>query len=127
MSYENRSSKLKYLGSSLRIPSVSFSGPNAKISYLKNGLSSDILLDNYTINVIPRNDIIPQVDDPALVVENINCRASSQEGVVTCHRILRTACEIMYTCGSFPRPPFKDCKNFSLSYGEPELLYNNSQ
>jgi len=59
-----------------------------------------------------------KVDDPPLGVQNIMCRAPNNVGVLECHHIARTTCEIMYACGSGDRPPFKECPK--LGYDVPQ-------
>lgn len=94
-----------------KLPNIAFSGPNAGISGLSYGIE-DETFDRFSINIIPERDIVPMVDDPPLVSEKIRCIAKPEEGVVTCHSILRTACELMIACGSRDRPAFQGCEQY---------------
>lgn len=111
-------------------PAVAISGVNAMLSRRKFRLSAHDL-DKYSLNVMPRGDIVTWVDDPALLVETISCRSSPKSGkyiLFKCHQVQRTVCELQYTCGSGRRPPYRECSE-KYSYPFPskvdkELLPN---
>mmetsp|Transcript_14820 Transcript_14820/g.19332 ORF Transcript_14820/g.19332 Transcript_14820/m.19332 type:complete len:84 (+) Transcript_14820:3126-3377(+) len=48
------------------------------------------------------------LDDRARMSQEISCRADLN-GFIDCHSILRTVCELLYTCGSGDRPVPKQC------------------
>ena len=76
-------------------------------------------LDTLTLNVVPAKDIIPMTDDKAKLYQNINCTAPNSE-FADCHNIIRTLCEIQYSCGSKGRPVPCECV---INYGYPEPSY----
>ena len=97
-----------------------FHRPNTMIS--RESFSSPITveaLNTFTFNVIPTNDIIPMIDDKARDYQNINCTAPSSR-FKDCHSIVRSLCEIQYSCGSQGRPVPCECV---LDYGYPEPNY----
>lgn len=96
---------------------VAISGPNAMISrdtFFPPVTPED--LDTLTFNVVPRRDIVPMIDDKAMLYQNINCNAAAN-AFIGCHDASRSLCEIQYTCGSTDRPVLCDCV---LDYGYPE-------
>ena len=95
-------------GARLKVPAIAFSGPNARLSFMKFNVTIEDL-DKYPVNVIPERDPFPMTDDKSLITENIRCRAKDTDADVVCHEITRSACELMYTCGSENRPPIKEC------------------
>mmetsp|Transcript_33730 Transcript_33730/g.54122 ORF Transcript_33730/g.54122 Transcript_33730/m.54122 type:complete len:1070 (-) Transcript_33730:936-4145(-) len=105
-------------GAREKIPAVGISAPNAVISRLKFGLSKSNL-DAFTINVIPRGDPIPYIDDHALLTENVLCRIRKGESAGACHSVQRTICEIQHVCGSGFRPPLAECNK---TYGYPDPI-----
>jgi len=96
------------VGAEKQIPAVAFSGPNAMLSRRKFGISKKDL-DAFAVNIIPRGDPVPTVDDQALLTESILCRAKRGEYFGACHEIKRTMCELEHVCGSGPRPPIAIC------------------
>ncbi len=85
---------------------VGFSAPNAKLSrdtfVGKNQTSLPVSLDDlntYTFNVVPNRDPVPMIDDKANLYQRINCTASANN-FAGCHSIVRSICELQYTCGS---------------------------
>jgi lipase ATG15 len=81
-------------------------------------------LNTLTFNVVPSKDIIPMVDDKARLYQNINCTAPSSE-FVDCHSIVRTLCEVMYSCGSNGRPVPCECV-LDYKYPEPSYIGNDT-
>lgn len=81
-------------------------------------------LNTLTFNVVPSKDIIPMVDDKARLYQNINCTAPSSE-FVDCHSIVRTLCEVMYSCGSNGRPVPCQCV-LDYKYPEPSYIGNDT-
>ncbi|CAK9012941.1 Lipase_3 domain-containing protein [Durusdinium trenchii] len=105
------------VGALQQVPVVAISGPNSVLSRLKFGLDRN-LLDVYTLNIIPRGDPVPGIDDQALLTENIHCRTRQGEYLGACHLVSRTLCELSYSCGSGPRPPIARCAK-DFDYPEP--------
>ena len=52
-------------------------------------------LNKRVINVIPDRDIVPRVDDPGDLYQNIECRAP-KNSITGCHTSHRTLCEFAY-------------------------------
>jgi lipase ATG15 len=98
------------VGARQRVPAVAFSGPNAVLSRLKFRISRDDL-DAFAVNIIPRGDPVPLIDEQALLTEFIQCRTPRGAMPGTCHFITRTLCELQFICGSGNRPPLKDCQD----------------
>lgn len=65
-------------------------------------------LDTYTFNIIPDRDIVPTAGGRAKHYENIQCNSPSNDPF-SCHDVLRTLCDILYTCGNDGRPMFCQC------------------
>lgn len=107
------------VGAKLKLPAISFSGPNSLLSSIKFGFSTENL-NTFALNVVPQRDPIARVDDFALITQQIRCRIEHNEPSYLCHSIVRTICEIQFTCGSDKRPPINDC----LEYDYPEPLRN---
>eukprot|EP00873_Tetraselmis_striata_P027461 jgi/Tetstr1/447725/TSEL_000302.t1 len=92
-------------------PAITFNAPNARLSHKKFGTTAE-KLDNYTINVIPRHDIVPRIDLPSLRSVDILCRVNPDAfpfDAISCHNILSGICELQHTCGSMGRPFLKVC------------------
>jgi len=92
-------------------PAITFNAPNARLSHKKFGTTAE-KLDNYTINVIPRHDIVPRIDLPSLRSVDIFCRVNPDAfpfDAISCHNILSGICELQHTCGSMGRPFLKVC------------------
>jgi len=102
------------IGAKEKIPAVAISGPNSWLSRFKFGISKE-RLEQYSLNIIPRGDPVPQIDDIALLSEEILCRAKPQEGfgLGACHSVTRSLCEIQFVCGSGFRPPVADCDKYN--------------
>ncbi len=93
-------------GAQAKVSAVGFSAPNAKLSrdtfVGKSQLPLPVSLydlNTYTFNVVPNRDPIPMIDDKANLYQHINCTASSND-FAGCHSIVRSICELQYTCGS---------------------------
>jgi len=56
-------------------------------------------------NVMPKNDLVPQVDRQAGTVQDIECRNKhgEQGGPAMCHKIEKTICELWRVCGDGDR------------------------
>ena len=85
---------------------VGFSAPNAKLSrdtfvgeFGKPLPVSIYDLNTYTFNVVPDRDPVPNIDDKARLYQRMNCTASAND-IVGCHSVVRSICELHYTCGS---------------------------
>ena len=75
-------------------------------------------ITQYLFNVVPERDIVPLVDDVGMQHQEIQCRARKND-LFGCHSAIRSLCEIMYTCGSFNRPPLCEC---ATKFGYPEAI-----
>ena len=104
-------------GAQTETPAIALSGPNTMIS--RDTMLPPVSVENlnkYTFNIVPDRDVVPMIDDLAKNYQRIGCRAESNN-FVDCHTSLRSLCDILYTCGSEPRPVLCDC---ALYYGYPE-------
>ena len=93
-------------GAQAHVPAVGFSAPNAKLSrdtfVGKFGKPLPVSihdLDTYTFNVVPHRDPVPNIDDKAELYQRMNCTAPAND-IVGCHSLVRTICELQYSCGS---------------------------
>jgi lipase ATG15 len=91
-------------GAQTEIPSIGVSGPNNMLSRMTFDppVSADALID-FTFNIVPDRDPVPSIDDLAQNYQRIKCRAEHTT-IAGCHKINRSLCEILYTCGSEGRP-----------------------
>lgn len=104
-------------GAQTATPAIALSGPNTIIT--RATLDPPVTVENlntYTFNIVPDRDVVPMIDDKAKNYQRISCKAASNN-FVDCHTSLRSLCDILYTCGSGPRPVLCDC---ALFYGYPE-------
>jgi len=104
-------------GAQTKIPAIAISGPNNKLS--RKTFDPIFSLDDtkqFLFNVIPERDIVPRVDDRGMQHQEIRCRARPND-LFGCHSAIRSLCEIMYTCGSYNRPPLCEC---ATNFGYPE-------
>jgi lipase ATG15 len=104
------------------ITGVAFSGPNAMM--LRKALDPPITeeaLDTFTFNVIPARDLVPTAGGKAKLYENIDCTAAPND-FSSCHDIVRSLCEILFTCGTGNRPDLCQCVT---EYGYPEPISSN--
>ncbi|GKZ00654.1 hypothetical protein MPSEU_001017600 [Mayamaea pseudoterrestris] len=104
-------------GAQTGVPAVGLSAPNAMLS--RKSFEPPITvqaLNSKTFNIIPDRDVVPQIDDPAQNFQNINCNTATQD-ILACHDSTRSLCEIMFTCGTGPRPAICQCVT---DYGYPE-------
>jgi len=111
-------------GAQTNTSSVAMSGPNAMLSRLSFQPKLTVgALNTKTFNVIPARDVIPKFDDVAQNYQNIDCRSTSRNPL-SCHAILRTLCELMYTCGTGNRPALCECHTW---YGFPKPSTNGDK
>eukprot|EP00977_Amphora_coffeiformis_P011779 scaffold2872_cov193-Amphora_coffeaeformis.AAC.2 len=91
------------------VKSFALSGVNAMLTRksLDPAVSPEDL-DKFTFNVIPERDIVAKFDDHAKNIQEIRCTAD-ESNLAACHDAQRSICEIMYSCGSGPRPALCDC------------------
>lgn len=91
------------------VGAVSISGPNAVLSRLSFVPQLTVeQLNTRTVNVIPNRDLVPMFDDRAQNYQNINCRSESRNPM-SCHSLVRTLCELLFTCGTGNRPALCEC------------------
>lgn len=103
-------------GAQAGVPSVALSGPNAML--MGKSLQPKVLpdqLDEYTFNIVPDKDLVPQIDDLARNYQKIRCLAN-QYTFISCHDFVRSLCEIVTTCGNPNRPAVCECV---YKYGYP--------
>lgn len=111
-------------GAQTGVPSVAISGPNAMLS--RRSFSPPVTedaLNAFAFNVIPDRDVVPMIDDPAMLYQRIACGTDAND-FFGCHASRRTLCELMYTCGTGPRPALCMC---SEKYGYPEPISNGTR
>eukprot|EP00438_Fugacium_kawagutii_P023116 Skav205618 [mRNA] locus=scaffold4676:12161:16777:+ [translate_table: standard] len=82
------------VSSRLDVDGVGFSPPGLYYQVLKYHTSLQKLYDSFTI-IQPSNDVVPHVDKQRGMIEWIEC----PERPATCHRMVRTACELWVKCG----------------------------
>jgi hypothetical protein len=112
-------------GAQMQIPAIALSGPNTIIS--RDTLFPPVTIENlnkYTFNIVPDRDVVPMIDDLAKNVQRISCLADSNN-FIDCHTSLRSLCDILYTCGTGPRPALCDCALY-YGYPEPEAIGNRT-
>lgn len=105
------------------IKSFALSGPNAML--LRKSLDPTVSpedLDMFTFNVIPEYDAIPIIDDHAQNTQEIRCNAEDSK-TTACHDAQRSICEIIYSCGTGPRPALCDC---AARFGYPPPMPKNA-
>jgi lipase ATG15 len=107
------------------VSGVAISGPNAMMlrKSLKPPISRESL-DTYTFNVIPARDFVPRAGGVAKLYENIECTAPANE-FSSCHDIVRSLCELLFTCGTEGRPVLCQCVS-EFGYPEPQSLNGES-
>eukprot|EP00586_Coscinodiscus_wailesii_P013946 CAMPEP_0172501448 /NCGR_PEP_ID=MMETSP1066-20121228/149922_1 /TAXON_ID=671091 /ORGANISM="Coscinodiscus wailesii, Strain CCMP2513" /LENGTH=348 /DNA_ID=CAMNT_0013276235 /DNA_START=455 /DNA_END=1501 /DNA_ORIENTATION=- len=106
-------------GAQTGIPVIGLSAPNAMLS--RETFSPPLTkeqLDTEVINVIPDRDPFPRIDDPGQVSQSIRCTAPAN-GMITCHYIVRSICELHYQCGTRNRPALCECHK---KYGYPKPM-----
>lgn len=105
-------------GAQTGVPAVAVSGPNALLSreIFSPPLTVDAL-NTKVFNLVPDRDVVPMVDDLARLYQKIDCRADKSD-IFGCHDVLRSLCEVMYSCGTQGRPPICRCAKH-LGYPEP--------
>ena len=94
------------------VKSFALSAPNTMLTRksIEPAVSAEAL-DQYTFNVIPDRDITSMMDDPAKNVQEIRCIAEKSD-TVACNHAQRSFCEILYSCGTGPRPVLCDCAEY---------------
>lgn len=106
-------------GAQTGVPAVALSGPNAVLSRLSfTPEVSQSALDSKTFNIIPARDVVPMIDDRAQNFQQIRCNTQFAD-VIGCHNSVRSLCEIIYTCGTGPRPAICQC---ATVFGYPPAL-----
>jgi len=107
------------------VKAIAISGVNAMMSRLTFGPEHISVqdLNKYTFNIIPRYDIVPRIDDVAENSQNIRCLSNSPNPL-HCHSPPRSLCELLYTCGSGPRPVICEC---TKKFGYPEPKTDGNQ
>lgn len=95
--------------SQTRISGIAVSGPNALLirKTLEPPVTEDDL-DTFTFNLIPDRDIVPTAGGVAKHFENLQCRSAPNDPF-GCHDVLRTLCELLFTCGTDDRPAICQC------------------
>ena len=106
------------------VSAVAVSGPNAMLSRLSFQPQLTVeQLNSKTFNVVPERDLVPMFDDKAQNYQNIDCNADSRNPLA-CHSILRTVCQLIYTCGTNNRPALCECVT---TFGFPMPQTNGDQ
>jgi len=84
------------VGSRLGLPAFCMSPVGFGYSLKHFNISLDSSIRHLT-NVLPGNDVVPPIDMQLGMSQNIRCK--SRSGVL-CHLFLRTACELLASCGN---------------------------
>jgi lipase ATG15 len=88
---------------------IAVSGPNAMLSRLSFEPKLTVeQLNSNTFNIVPYRDLVPMFDDKAQNYQNIDCHSDSRNPL-SCHSVIRTLCELIYTCGTNNRPALCEC------------------
>jgi len=96
-------------GAQENVKSFALSGVNAMLT--RKSLEPPVSvenLDKFTFNVIPERDLVPKLDGHSKNIQEIRCSADKSD-IAACHDAQRSICEIMYSCGSGPRPVLCEC------------------
>eukprot|EP00970_Alexandrium_tamarense_P019645 scaffold14313_cov200-Alexandrium_tamarense.AAC.9 len=112
-------------GSQAGVATVGMSAPNAILS--RDTFDPPLTieqLNTFTLNVVPARDLVPMIDDKAMLYQNINCTADRND-IAGCHSIVRSLCEIQFSCGSDGRPVLCECV-LDYKYDEPTPIGNVS-
>ena len=80
-------------------------------------------LNNKIFNTVPDRDYISRIGDPPRNTQHIECR-TPRSNVGGCHSFWRIFCELLYSCGSQPRPVLCVCQE---TYGFPEPISNGTR
>lgn len=83
------------IGAKTKTPAVSFSGPGLLFTRGRFGISEADIRD-YVLTIKPRSDVVPQVDELAGMVQEIECRRSNP---LACHSTQTHLCELYVACG----------------------------
>ena len=83
-----------------------------------------VRVEEISFNIIPEKDLVPRIDDVAQNFQNIRCTLESPN-ILLCHAPMRSLCELLYTCGSGPRPVLCEC-HILYGYPEPFKRYNSN-
>ena len=98
---------------------IAISGPNNMFS--RDTVSQSITVEdinNYMFNLIPDRDPIAMLDDKGRRYQRIECNSSLNDPL-DCHSLIRTLCEVLYSCGSHNRPVLCNCHD-EYGYPKPE-------
>lgn len=98
---------------------VAFAGPNPTLARKTFYPPIDLeAINTHLINIYPEMDYISNIGDLPRNRQQLQCRAKSN-----CHSFFRNWCELMYSCGSQPRPVLCVCTD----YGFPEPIQNGTR
>uniref|UniRef100_A0A7S4VR19 Fungal lipase-type domain-containing protein n=1 Tax=Ditylum brightwellii TaxID=49249 RepID=A0A7S4VR19_9STRA len=90
-------------GAQTETPAIAISGPNLRLSRLTfQPPVSEEAVNIFTLNYIPRRDIVPMIDDRGDLVQQIQCN-TGVNNPFGCHLGGRTVCQLMHDCGSGDR------------------------
>jgi len=111
------------VGSTLGIPSVSFSGPGLYYSkwQFETKTSDEVSLHpdlaeavNLGTTFMPSNDVVPRVDGQ---IGNIQHTACSVKNSLHCHLISTMICDLLHRCGDDQhRERFRDCSGTKQTF-----------
>jgi lipase ATG15 len=99
------------VGAKTKTPAVSFSGPGLLYTRGRFGIDDQDIRD-YVLTIKPRRDIVPQIDELAGMVQEIECRRTNP---LACHSTSTHLCELYASCG--------DRRNRDWSYATQCLTY----
>lgn len=83
------------VGAKTKTPAVSFSGPGLTYTRGRFDISPEDIRD-YVLTIKPRRDLVPQVDELAGMVQEIECRRTNP---LACHSTVTHMCELYASCG----------------------------
>ena len=83
------------------LPSVGFSPPGVGMSYLKflGPNLSPRSLQHMSVAVVPEHDIIPSIDAQVGLLQRVECSASSEAHLNSCHMLEGTIETLLNSCG----------------------------
>mmetsp|Transcript_2940 Transcript_2940/g.4284 ORF Transcript_2940/g.4284 Transcript_2940/m.4284 type:complete len:997 (+) Transcript_2940:1325-4315(+) len=80
-----------------QLRAITFSAPGIVYSSRKFGTSWDSI-NEHVVNIVPQNDLVPQVDQNGGLIQHIHCPGTP----ISCHKIGTTSRELLKSCGDFP-------------------------
>lgn len=108
----------KIVGARLGLRAIAFSSPGLSLSRFRFNISQSAI-NHLLINVVPNTDLVPLVDAPAGMIQQIDCTASAQG----CHSMERTVCELAASCGQQPSSARRHSRLHCAAWSQAHGLY----